>query len=131
MLLHAQRHWPEYITTILWSFALMAAADRINNLHIDLGGKTPEMKFSDIGGLPTKLKHVHTFGCPNYVLGARLQDAGGPGPPKWDPRARLGIYLGHSPSQAGSVALVLNPRTGLVSPQFHVVIDDDFLRFQA
>ena len=126
MLLHAQRHWPEYITTILWSFALMAAADRINNLHIDMNGQTPEMKFSNVGGLPTRLKHFHTFGCPAYILDARLQDAGGAGPPKWDPRARLGIYLGHSPSHAGSVALVLNPRTGLVSPQFHVVIDDDF-----
>ena len=27
---------------------------------------------------------------------------------------------------AGSVALVLNPKTGLVSPQYHVVFDDDF-----
>ena len=38
----------------------------------------------------------------------------------------MGIYLGHSPTHAGNVALVLNPRTGLISPQFHVVIDDDF-----
>ena len=48
------------------------------------------------------------------------------GVPKWEPRARLGIYLGRSPSHASNVALVLNPRTGLVSPQFHVVFDDDF-----
>ena len=31
-----------------------------------------------------------------------------------------------SPSHAKSVALVLNPRTGLVSPQFHIRFDDDF-----
>ena len=48
------------------------------------------------------------------------------GLPKWEPRARLGIYLGHSPAHAGSVALVMNPKTGLVSPQFHVVFDDTF-----
>ena len=48
------------------------------------------------------------------------------GPSKWEQRARIGIYLGHSPFHAGSVALVLNPRTGLVSPQFHVVFDDNF-----
>ena len=59
-------------------------------------------------------------------MGARLQESGGGRPPKWDPRARLGIYIGHSPSHAGSVVFVLNPRTGLVSPQYHVVIDDDF-----
>jgi hypothetical protein len=31
-----------------------------------------------------------------------------------------------SPRHAWSVALVLNPRTGLVSPQWHVKFDDDF-----
>ncbi len=46
------------------------------------------------------------------------------GPPKWEPRSRLRICVGHSPSHAGLVALVLNPRTGQVSPQFHIVFDD-------
>ena len=41
-------------------------------------------------------------------------------------RARLGIYLGHYPPHAGSVALVMTPKTGLVSPQFHLVFDDNF-----
>ena len=72
------------------------------------------------------MKDFYTFGCPVYVLDSRLQDAGGPGIPKWEPRSRLGIYVGHSPYHAGSVALVLNPKTGLVSPQFHVIFDDDF-----
>ena len=59
-------------------------------------------------------------------MDARLKSVGGGGTPKGDPRARLGIYLGHSPSHAGSVALVMNPKTGLVSPQFHFVFDDNF-----
>ena len=126
LLLHAQRYWPEYISSMLWTFALLAAADRMNNLHIDMNGETPEMKFSAASGVTTRPTNFHTFGCPVYVLDARLQDAGGPGVPKWEPRARLGIYVGHSPYHAGSVALVLNPKTGLVSPQFHVVFDDDF-----
>ena len=63
---------------------------------------------------------------PVYILDTRLQCVGGGGPPKWDPRAHLGIYLGNSPSHAGSVALVMNPKTGLVSPQFHLVFDDNF-----
>ena len=37
-----------------------------------------------------------------------------------------GVYLGPSPSRARSIALVLNPRTGHVSPQFHVKFDDFF-----
>ena len=60
-----------------------------------------------------------------FVLDHRLQGGLG-GPPKWDPRARVGIYLGRSPCHAGNVALVLNPRTGHISPQYHVVFDDDF-----
>ena len=36
MLLHAQRHWPEYITTMLWLFTLLAAAEQMNNFHIDV-----------------------------------------------------------------------------------------------
>jgi len=126
LLLHAQRYWPEYITTMMWPYALLAAADCINNVHIDLNGKTPEMKFSRTAGSSTRLNNFHTFGCPAYILDVRLQDAGGPGAPKWEPRSRLGIYVGLSPSHAGSVVLVMNPKTGLVLPQFHVVFNDNF-----
>ena len=38
----------------------------------------------------------------------------------------LGSYLGHSPAHAGSFALVLNPGNGHVSPQYHLVFDDNF-----
>ena len=67
----------------------------------------------------------HTWGCPVYILDAANQ-TGGIGTPKWEPRSHSGIYLGHSPCHAGSVALVLNLKTGLVSPQFHLVFDDEF-----
>jgi hypothetical protein len=50
--------------------------------------------------------------------------------PKWKPRARMGIYVGRSPTHASNVALILNPRTGHVSPQFHIVFDDDFTTVQ-
>ena len=40
--------------------------------------------------------------------------------PKWDPKAHVGIYFGHSPTDTGSVVLVLNPGTLHVFPQFHV-----------
>jgi hypothetical protein len=38
----------------------------------------------------------------------------------------MGVYLGSSPNHASSVPLVLSTTTGLVSPQFHVVFDDNF-----
>ena len=65
------------------------------------------------------------FGSPTFVLKAKLQ-SGVAGVPKWDPRLRLGIYVVRSPSHAGSVALVLSPKTGHVSPQYHVIFDDNF-----
>ena len=56
----------------------------------------------------------------------RLESAQGPGLPRWDPRSDVGVYLGHSPEHAGSVALVLNLATGHVSPKYHLIFDDDF-----
>ena len=41
-------------------------------------------------------------------------------------RSQLGIYLGVSNEHASTVSLLLTPRTGLVSPQFHVKWDDKF-----
>jgi hypothetical protein len=48
------------------------------------------------------------------------------GPPKWEPRSNINVYLGHSPFHARSVALFSNPFTGHVSPQYHVIFDNDF-----
>ncbi|KAL7524874.1 hypothetical protein ACHAXR_002639, partial [Thalassiosira sp. AJA248-18] len=103
-----------------------AVAERLNTLQIDTLGRTPESILHGIDVEDIPVKSFHTLFCPIYVLDARLQSAGGAGPPKWEPRSRIGVYLGHSPFHAGSVALVWNPTTGRVSPQFHVVFDDDF-----
>ena len=46
---------------------------------------------------------------------------------KWDPRSRMGIYLGHSPCHDGNVVLILNLKTVYVSPQFYMLFDDIFL----
>ena len=59
------------------------------------------------------------------VLEAALQTAGAT-QPRWNPRCRVGIYLGSSPHHASSVGLILNQQTGCVSPQYHCVYDDLF-----
>ena len=41
-------------------------------------------------------------------------------------RAQLGVYLGPSPNHSRMVHLILNPRMGHVSPQYHVKHDDFF-----
>jgi hypothetical protein len=109
---------------MLWPFALKMAAERLNLFTEDADGFSPQELLSGCK-TDTDIRNFHTFGCPVFVLDHRLQGGLG-GSPKWDPRARVGIYLGRSPFHAGNVALVLNPCTGHISPQYHVVFDDDF-----
>ena len=124
ILLHAKRKWPAVISHVLWPFAMQCIVDRHNRLSLDENNKSPLEKFPGIEDEPIPT-HFHTFGCPVFILDSPNQ-SGSIGTPKWQPRSHTGIYLGHSPCHASSVALVLNLRTGLVSPQFHVVYDDEF-----
>ena len=57
-----------------------------------------------------------------YVLDAHLQCADFI--TIWDEEVRVGLYVGTSQIHAGNVSLILNPSTGHVSPQFHVVFDE-------
>ena len=97
----------------------------MNQLDYGIDDKISDMRFSSVGAKSPRLQDFHTFGCPCYILDHRLQtdpkDVA-----KWEPRARVGIYLERSPTHAFNVALVLNPKTGIVSPQWHVVFDVDF-----
>ena len=70
------------------------------------------------------LKNHHPWDCPVYVLGEILQ-GNIAALTKWEPRSYTGIYIGHSSFHVVSVALVINPVTGHISPQFHVVFDDE------
>ena len=124
LLLHAKRKWPKVITTVLWPYVLQAVVDSHNRLSLNKDGLSP---LERLAGTKEEIIPLdfHTWGCLVYVLEAQNQ-TGGIGTPKWDPRSHIDIYLGHSPCHAGSVALVLNLKTGLVSPQFHLVFDDEF-----
>ena len=59
-----------------------------------------------------------------YVLDPKLQD--GKKLPKWQPHSRRGQFLGFSLDHASNVGLIRNLRTGFISPQFHVVHDENF-----
>jgi hypothetical protein len=122
-LLHAKARWPSAIEINLWPYALRNANDIRNTIADKDDGSSPLERFCRTEVRP-KLRHNHTFGCPIFALNSRLQD--GKAIPKWNPRARLGINLRHSPPHARSVNLVLKLNTGLVSPQFHVQYDDFF-----
>lgn len=126
LLLHAKHMLPEYITTILWPFALKCFEDRMNNLMHPADGRTPYQTFATLDTTPINISNFHTFGCPCYVLDHRLQSGSSIKIPKWEPRSRMGIYIGRSPLHASNVGLILNPPAGHVSTQFHVIYDHDF-----
>jgi hypothetical protein len=69
------------------------------------------------------------FGSPVYILHKSLQDNPGSAP-KWQSRCWQGVYLGHFPLHASNVALVYNPATHHVTPQFHLTFDDYFSSIQ-
>ena len=73
LLVHVQNHWPKYISTMLWPFALKAAQDRLNQLDVNLDGTTPDMRFSAVAAKNLRLRDFHTFGCPCYVINSHLQ----------------------------------------------------------
>jgi hypothetical protein len=45
LLLHGMRMWPQMVDQNFWPFAIKAAAERMNSLHIDTEVHTPESKF--------------------------------------------------------------------------------------
>ena len=123
-LTHGQHLWPEAINKSLWPFAIKAACRARNKFHLNKDGASPEELVAGYK-VRQELKNEHPLFCPVFVLDRKLQGPFG-GLPKWNPRSNAGVYLGHSPDHASNVALVLNLSTGLVSPQYHVVFDDDF-----
>ena len=127
-MLYAMNKWRKMVIINLWPYAMRHANDVANATPRKGQELSPLEMFSGVEIAP-KLRHFHAFGCPTYVLDNALQS--GQGAPKWKERSRLGVYLGPSPNHARSIALVLSPRTGHVSPQFHVKFDDFFETVQA
>jgi hypothetical protein len=123
ILLHAYVCWPKAISHQLWPLALLYTNYLLNHLPRK-DGTSRVSQFSD-STVSQEIQDRHTFSCPIHVLEDPLQTAGGE-IPKWNPHVCLGIYLGQSLVHASTVGLILNPMTGHVSTQFHVIFDDDF-----
>jgi len=125
MMMHANHKLPSSITTNLWPYALRMANDTYNNAplayHED---KKSPLQIASGTNVMINQKHYKTFGCPVYVLNRNLQE--GKPHSKWLKRSRVGIYLGPYPHHNRNIALVLDRDTGLVSPQFHVIFDNEF-----
>ena len=122
-LLHAKARWPSAIHLSLWPYAMRTAVHVYNTAPVLSDATSRIEKFSGVK-VGFRMKDNHTFGCPVFALQNDL--AAGNKIPKWSPRARLGINLGPSPQHARNVNVILNPQTGLCSPQFHCRFDDFF-----
>jgi hypothetical protein len=117
--------WPDRANINLWAFAINYAIWVYNRLPSPmLGGLSPNERWSRNRSNHEGLRRAHVFGCPVYVLDPRLAD--GDSIPKWNHRARMGMFLGFSNEHSSLVPLVLNLLTGHVSPQHHVIFDDNF-----
>jgi transposase InsO family protein len=124
-LIHLMLCWPDRANINLWAFAINYAIWVYNRLPSPmLGGLSPNECWSRNRSNHEELRRAHVFGCPVYVLDPRLAD--GDSIPKWNHRARMGMFLGFSNEHSSLVPLVLNLRTGHVSPQYHVIFDDNF-----
>jgi hypothetical protein len=126
MMLHQAIMWPDRADLKLWPFAMEHAAFLWNSLPREDGGLSPiEIFTKQVVHDHSGLTNAHVWGCPVYVLDPKLQD--GKKLPKWDPRARRGMYLGMSVDHsAASISRILNLRTGHISSQFHMVYDNKF-----
>ena len=113
MMLHALCKWSSMLSIHLWLYGLRTSNDICNSTPRKGSDIYPIESFSGVAVCP-KLKHYHAFGCPTYILNKDLQAQ--KSLPKWQSRARLGMYLGPSPNHSCRVSLVLNPHTGHVSP---------------
>ena len=124
MMLHAAIRWPDMTDSSLWPLAMEYAAYIYNHVPNIESGVAPIDTFTRSTVPRQRLRDLHVWGCPVYVLEPKLQD--GKKIPRWLPRSRRGVFLGLSPVYASTVPLVLNPVTLNISPQFHVVFDDLF-----
>jgi hypothetical protein len=120
MLNHAIYRWDKTITAELWLFAIQHAAT-IYNTTTRRSRDYDLIPWEQFTGERSKLDQtdMHPLFCPVCVLDQRMQE--GTSPPKWTKRATQKVYVGQLHHYSKSVPMVWDPKTKLVSPQFHVI----------
>ena len=129
MLHHAAIHWPEVADVGLWSLAVIHAMYILNHLPRSDTGRSPIELFSRRTLSYGSFSDLHVWGCPVYVLDSTLSS--GHKLPRWKSRSSRGMYVGISLKHGTRTPLILNLETGAITPQFHVVFDDEFTTVQA
>jgi hypothetical protein len=127
MLLHMAFHWPGQADLTLWSFALNYAIYIWNHLPNKTSRISPiEIFGGTCEGTTEILQRCRVWGCPAYVLAPTLQagwkedtEMAPTCPPRSFPQRFSTLH-------SNTVGLILNPSTGHVSAQYHLVYDELF-----
>jgi hypothetical protein len=80
LLLHAKRHWSDYVTTMRWPFALKDTAYRLNQLSLPSDGCSCETTFFDVYTDFIDPSIYHSLGLPCFVLDSCVQSGVGGAP---------------------------------------------------
>jgi Zinc knuckle len=124
MLLHAALHWPDATNTQLWPFAVRQAVHLHNFVPDPSTGLSPNDLFTKTKHPSKRFFDLHPLFCPAYALDKSIAD--GHKLPRWNPRSERYIFVGFSDKRTSTVPLLLNPRTGAIVTNYHVVFDDWF-----
>lgn len=86
-LLRAKMMWYKVNKAVLWYYALLATAKRLNDLALDENGESLLENFSCIKE-ETVCSNWHTWGCPVFIL-AEANQSGLDVTPQWELRTRI------------------------------------------
>jgi hypothetical protein len=124
MMLHSAVHWPDVADATLWPMAVSYAIFLHNHVPDLSTGLCPSDVFTKSRWEQRKYHDLHVWGCPVYALEKTIAD--GKKLHCWKPRSICCVNMGLSKKHASTVPLVLNPETGYITPQYHIVFDDWF-----
>jgi hypothetical protein len=112
-------------TMMLHSAVVPHASFLHNHVPNLVSGVCPSDEFSKSRWEQRKNQDLHVWECPVYIL-EKAVVADGKTLSRWKPRCVCCINMGLSKKHASTVSLVLNPETGYITPQYHIVFDDWF-----
>jgi hypothetical protein len=99
-------HWPEELSLDPWSFTVDYGVYLWNRLPKEKSGLSPLEIFYSTKSDQEEIRNAKVWGCLVYVLEPTLQDR--KKFPRWQPRSKLGQFLGRSKAHASSIGLIWN-----------------------
>lgn len=124
MMLHSAIHWPDVADPTLWPLAVLHAVFLHNHVPNPTTGLSPSDIFTKTRWEQRRFHDIHVWVCPVYVLEKAIAD--GRKLPCWQPPSVCTVHMGFSKKHSSTVPFILNPNTGYITAQFHVIFDDWF-----